>query len=315
MRLRATDEDRGRLGIGCPYLPMFPSIFSGGAVDFVEISPETLSTPVLVGGQLEFCLDADRLRAFRACTAGLPVVLHGVELSLGAADGWEQGALRLYDAFIEEVDVRWLSEHLSYQTWRGRGGEKRWTGVPLPLPATSEAVALVRSRRQMLEEHFQRPVLVENLVHYFPRLPSDCGLDEMTFLNAVAHGGRGGLLLDLFNLYCNAKNRNEDARESLFRLDLNLVVEMHLAGGPEVEGLLLDGHDRAVPEEVWSLLQLALSRAPRCRGVVFEVLDAVAPQLGEARICDELARLRDETVSWSGGGNGHGPPAVAGQAR
>jgi uncharacterized protein (UPF0276 family) len=96
---------------------------------------------------------------------------------------------------------------------------------------------------------------------------------------------------------------------------LDLVVEMHIAGGPEIDGLLLDGHDRGVPEEVWSLLRLALARAPRCRGVVFEVLDAVAPQLGETRIRDELARLRDETVSWLEGGEGHGPPAVAGETR
>ena len=288
------------LGIGCPYLPVFPSLFSPEVIDFVEVTPETLAEAHFEDGVLRFSLDQARLRTFLVTTRGLPAVLHGVELSLGAAHGWEEGAVALYDTFLAQVDVPWLSEHLSFQTYRDPNGARRWTGIPLPLPPTLEAVSLVRSRRDALERRYGRPVLLENAVNYLPDLPGDGGLDEIEFLNAVGRGGRGGLLLDLFNLHCQAHNRGLDARRWLDRLELDLVVEIHVAGGPEVEGFLLDGHDGPVPEEVWKLLRDTLPRAPRCRAVVFEVLDFVALRVGEETIRRELHRLREETAHWRG---------------
>jgi uncharacterized protein len=289
------------LGIGCPYLPVFPSLFSPEVIDFVEVTPETLAVAHLVEGALRFTLDEQRMQDFLAATCALPAVLHGVELSLGAAHGWEEGALALYDAFITRVDVPWLSEHLSFQTYADPSGARKWTGIPLPLPPTLEAVELVRSRRRALERRYRRPVLLENAVHYLPDLPSDCCLDEVGFLNAVGRGGRGGLLLDLFNLHCQARNHGADARHWLDRLELDLVIEIHVAGGPEIEGFLLDGHDGPVPEEVWKLLRETLPRAPRCRAVVFEVLDIVAERVGEETIRRQLRRLREETAPWRRG--------------
>jgi uncharacterized protein (UPF0276 family) len=76
-------------------------------------------------------------------------------------------------------------------------------------------------------------------------------------------------------------------------MPLERVVEVHVAGGDEAEGFLLDSHSGAVPEPVWALLEWLMPRAPNLAGVVFEVLETHFPRVGLDLMRRELGRLRE----------------------
>lgn len=288
-----------RLGIGFPYFPTATDVNDRvrGLVDFAEVSPDTLCREVETddGPSLRFqpTLLAEALHALH----GLPITVHGLELSIGSASGWNQSYVTMLDEFRSQRSFSWHSEHLGYLLAACNAEEPLNAGVPLPLPFTQEAVDLVAPRANQLVERYGAPFLLENAVYYLPNLPADPGWDEIVFLNRLVESSSCGLLLDLFNLYCNSVNHHFDLIEALSRLRLDRVVEIHLAGGKHVDGFILDGHCSTVPEPVWTALEWLLARAPNVAGVVFEVLGPALPLVGLDTVCAQLERLR---VSWSG---------------
>jgi uncharacterized protein (UPF0276 family) len=281
------------LGVGFPYLPvMTPQLYRCGAVDFVELAPETLCQSRVADGHRRFDIDGDLLDRARESTAGLPMVIHGVELSIGSAAGWNDAYIDLLDRVARTWQFVWHSEHLSFQTVPGPGGGVLEIGVPLPMPPTRETVDLVAPRARFLAERYGVPFLLENAVHYLPDLPADDGMDEMALLDAISGTSGAGVLLDVFNLHCNAVQHGFDPVAALARLRLDRVIEVHIAGGAEREGFLMDSHSERVPEPVWSLLEYVVARAPQLRGIVYELLDETAPGVGEAAIVEDLRRAR-----------------------
>jgi len=289
---------RPALGVGFPYLPAIsPQLYAAGIIDFVELTPETLCHARLEHGRLRFDIDDDLLRRARRTTAGLPMVIHGVELSIGSAAGWNDAYVELLDRFAQAWEFIWHSEHLSFQTALGPDDDIVEIGVPLPMPPTRESVALVAPRARALAERYGLPFLLENAVHYLPDLPADDGMDELALLDAITERSGSGVLLDLFNLHCNAVEHRFDPFAALARLRLDRVVEVHLAGGAEREGFLMDSHSERVPEPVWTLLDHVVARAPNLRGIVYELLDENALAVGEPAITEDLARARSV---WAG---------------
>jgi len=296
MELRCSQR---ALGVGFPYLPtVSPQLYASGIIDFVEVAPETLCHARVVRGKLRYEIDADLLRRARDATAGLPMVVHGVELSIGSAAQWNDAYLDLLDRFATIWEFVWHSEHLSFQTAPGPDGVIAEIGVPLPLPPTREAIELVAPRAQALAERYGVPFLLENAVHYLPDLPADDNMNEAALLDAISERSGAGVLLDLFNLHCNAVEHGFDPRAALARLRLDRVIEVHLAGGAERDGFLMDSHSEQVPEPVWQLLDHVVARAPNLRGIVYEVLDENAPSLGERAIAEDLARARSVWARW-----------------
>ena len=280
------------LGVGFPYFAALPAdLYRSGLVAFVEITPETLcrQRPARTTTQIEIV--PDRLATAQATCAGLPVVIHGVELSIGSAHGLNNAYLEMLDCFQKEWPFAWHSEHLGFQTIAGDNNSTLEIGVPLPMPATVEAVDLVASRSATIQQRYSVPFLLENPAHYFSALPADAEIgDEYRFLTAFTEKSGCYLLLDLHNLYCNAVNHHFNARDVIDTLPLDRVIEIHVAGGSWRDGFWMDAHDGRVPEPVWELLEYVLPMAPNVGGVVFELLEDYAVRLGTSAIEGELRR-------------------------
>src|SRR5262249_40596438 len=150
------------------------------------------------------------------------------------------------------------------------GGE-RHTALALPVPYDREALRLVSKRITAIRRTVPVPFLLENNV-YFTDIPEQ-EMTEPEFLNALTTEAGCGLLLDLHNLYANARNHSFDSDAFLDQLDLTRVVEIHVAGGNEMEGIYTDSHCGPCPEEVWALLRVVAPRAPNLRAVTFEFDD------------------------------------------
>lgn len=279
------------LGIGLPYFQQLPpEIYNGGVVDFVEVTPETLCRERR-GGRLE--LLPNRLKRAQDVCGAVPIVVHGVELSIGSAHGCNSTYLEMLDRFQNLWPFQWHSEHLGFQTI-GEDAHTLNTGVPLPMPATVEAAQLVAGRSAAIKQRYGVPFLLENAAHYLPELPSDPEIgDDVGLMNAICEHGGCLQLLDLHNIWCNAVNHHLDPYAMIDRMRLDRVGEIHVAGGSWQEGFWMDAHDSGVPEPVWELLEYTLPRTPQVGGVVFEVLEVHVPRLGTDLIVNELGRARD----------------------
>jgi uncharacterized protein (UPF0276 family) len=282
------------LGIGFECVLDLPAdLYTGGLLDFVEITPEIFHREAIIGGVPHLVPERARYDEARRRCASLPVAMHGVELSIGAAHGMYEPCLTMMDRLRLEWPFLWYSEHLHFQLALGADGAVVNTGVPLPLPATVEAADLVADRAAQLQRRYGVPFLLENPAHYFSDLPADPEIgDEFGLMNRITARAGCGQLLDLHNLYCNALNFGFDARAALDRIALDRVGELHIAGGSWSDGFYMDGHNGRVPEPVWDLLDLTLSRAPHITGVVFEVLEEFLGLLGPDGIARELERAR-----------------------
>lgn len=263
-------------------------------VDVVEVSPDLLAhqRPTADGG-LRTRLAPTLVEPVLEAIDGLPVIVHGLELSIGSAEGWNDDAVGVLDDFGSVADYRWHSEHLGFLSARGRDGGERCAGAPLPLPFTEEAVDLVAARADRLQARTGRPFLLENATCYLPDLPAEPGWDEARFLTELCDRSSCGLLLDLFNLYANCINGGLDPWQVLERLPLDRVVELHVAGGDHHGGFLLDSHSRVVPEPVWAMAEWVLPRTPHVAALVVEVLEQAFDSVGVTPYVEQLDRAVD----------------------
>ena len=288
------------LGIGFPYISELPAeLYTSGLMNFVEVTPETICRQRRVGTAVSIELVPDQLDRAREACAELPIVVHGVELSIGSAHGLNAAYLEMLDAFQAMWPFVWHSEHLGFQTIPGENGATLEVGVPLPVPPTKEAVDLIAKRSAEICRRYGVPFLLENPAYYIANLPSAPEIgDDIGLIDAIMKRSGCFLLLDLHNVYANALNHGIDPFAIIDRAPLSRVVEIHVAGGASREGFWMDGHNGPVPEREWELLEYTLPRAPNAAGVVFEMLDEFAVRFGVDAIGGELRRAGEIWNRW-----------------
>jgi hypothetical protein len=228
---------------------------------------------------------AQRDGALAVCRR-MPPVAHGVGLSIGTAAAPDVRYLDQVARTLEEIGAPWYSEHLAFTKVPGRD-----VGQLLPLPRTPAAAEIVAENLAAVRRHVGVPVALENISYYFEYPESTLG--EAEFIGLVLRESGCGLLLDLENLYLNATNHRYEARDFIDSLAPGLVKGVHVAGGVQRDGILVDTHDRPVPEPVFELLDYLLKRqAPDSiileRDQEFERLDEVF---------DDVTRLRQIVAS------------------
>ena len=97
-------------------------------------------------------------------------------------------------------------------------------------------------------------------------------LGTAAFLNALSGRTGCGILLDLENLRINGNNGFIDPVEELAVIDLDAVIEVHVAGArPSVPGEWHhDTHDAKVDETVHRWLAERLQGMPNCDTIILE---------------------------------------------
>jgi uncharacterized protein (UPF0276 family) len=113
-------------------------------------------------------------------------------------------------------------------------------------------------------------------------------MPEEEFVAAVLDEADAGLLLDVNNVFVNARNHRCDPVETLDALPLERTRQIHVAGHVREGARLLDTHGTRVAPEVWELLRRALARTGRVP-ILLE-WDTDIPQL--ERVLDEADRAR-----------------------
>jgi len=214
------------------------------------------------------------------------IIVHGIGLSIGSHSGWSDRYLQLLDELLAHVDIAWHSEHLGYTIVDGEN-----IGTMLAMPKTREALDMLAERILAIQDRYRQPFLVENIIHMLPDCPGD--YSDAGFLNALVDRTGCGLLLDVYNLECDAHNHGFDTEAFLAELDLTRVREVHVACGSNYRGFLLDAHSKTTRESTIELARRVIELAAGSVQVVtYELLREAVPMLGHDVIVDELRRLR-----------------------
>jgi uncharacterized protein (UPF0276 family) len=283
--------DAPRLGVGImANLAMAPFMATPGAVDYLAVTPDMfwLDHGPQPGGA--GCRFAD-IPAWVAILdeSGLPMVSHHIGLSIASAIPTDGGYVAQMGAWATRWHAHWLSEHLAFVSIAEGHGPSA-AGLALTAPFDREILDLAVERARFVIERTGSPFLLENSPYYVTFDDSD--MREAEFLNSFCAESGAGLLLDLHNLYCNAVNYGFSGHRFLDEVDLDAVVEVHIAGGSELGGMYVDSHSGAPPEPVWDLLDDLLGRAPNLRGITFEFHDSYLPRIGFDGTADVIDRAR-----------------------
>ena len=204
-------------------------------IDFMEVAPENW---INVGGKLG--------EKFRFFTERYPFLIHGLSLSIGSPAPLNVSLLRDIKAFMDEHDIGFYSEHLSYC------GDDGQLYDLMPIPFTDDAVRYVADRIRQAQDILERRMAIENVSYY---APTDSSLDEIDFVRAVLVEADCDLLLDINNIVVNSINHKYDAKEFMLAMPKERISYFHQAGHyVEAPDLRVDTHGAAVSEAAWQLL-------------------------------------------------------------
>ena len=211
---------------------------------------------------------------------------HGLDLSLGSADGLDEAYLARFAEVVRRARAPWWSEHVAFTR---AGGVS--IGHLAPLPFTNEALDVLernldRARRVIGD----LPCALENIAA--PIVLGGAEMEEPAFLSALVERTGCGLLLDVENLHANALNFGLDVDRYLDALPAQAVTQLHVAGGEWNGATYVDSHARSVDDQVWHLVERVCRRfGPKA--IVVERDEALPP------FDDLLAEIERARAIWT----------------
>lgn len=222
--------------------------------------------------------------------------IHGVGLSIGSMRPLDRDHLTRLKALCDRYEPESFSEHLA---WSSHGNF--YYNDLLPLPYTEETLARIVEHIDEVQSILGRQMLLENPSTYLQFAATT--ISEVDFLRVVSDRTGCGLLLDVNNVFVQAKNHGADARDYLKDFPFERVREIHLAGH-DVQSddagapLLIDAHGTPVAEPVWTLYAEVIARTGPVASLIewdndvpdWPVLRAEAEKAGA--VLERAARVR-----------------------
>jgi uncharacterized protein (UPF0276 family) len=203
----------------------------------------------------------------RGWAASRPTTYHFLDLNLEDPDDLDADWIARTRSAAAEIGAAWLCGDAGF--WHF-GARDRGHQLLLPPVLTEDSARAVGDSVCALEDATSLCVLPENP-------PGDVYLGSLHLLDyfaLVADRSGGGLLLDCAHLAIFQRSRGLSPLTGLDGFPLDRVVELHVAGGAEidVEGLPLvdDAHGAEPLPDTWAIFDAVLPRASALRAIVFE---------------------------------------------
>jgi hypothetical protein len=236
------------LGLRIGFLAAVDAGEAAGRVPFFEVSPENYMRR---GGG-----PPARLRRVHE---RFPLLCHGLSMSLGGTEPFDDAFFAELRRFLDGVHGPgggWYSDHLCFCGTDGRALHDL-----LPVPFTTASARNVAARVREAADRLGRPMAVENISYYAPLGAS--AMDEAEFVVEVLERADCPLMLDVNNVFVNARNLGFDPLDWLRKIPLERVVQMHVAGHElwDAAGtVIVDTHGAPVRAEVDELLAWVVER-------------------------------------------------------
>lgn len=269
-------------GVGIGWRPEIAGVIATlPELSFVEVIAESL------GHYGSFAVDPEIAKLHNR---GIDAIPHGIRLSLGSATGVETERIAHLASCAEALNSPLVSEHIAFV--RAGGIE---AGHLLPMPRTREALEVLTANIRKTQANLPVPLAVENVAALFEW--PDAEFTESEFLAELVERTGVLLLLDVANLYANARNCGRDPFDELERMPVEHVAYCHVAGGAESDGMYHDTHTHPVPEAVLDLVTaFAEKRRDAGLGVPAFMLERDGDYPPEAELRAEYEAIRAATT-------------------
>ncbi len=287
MRAGLPDE----LGIGLVYTPRIAGVLDLGLVDVLEIEPQMFWQPADADGN-PGAIDLklfEQLRGMRQHK-----LAHSVSLPVGSLSPHDPRELERLRRSVAAIGAPYASEHLSFNQFDTETG-RHWTGFLLPPRQDEQGVQAAAARIEEMRRAVGVPVAFETGVNYLRPRPDE--LSDGRFIRRVAEAADCGILLDLHNLWANARNGRDSVRAVFDEIPRERVWEIHLAGGMAYRGYWLDAHCGRIDDELFDLAREVIDECPNLRAVIFEIMEHYVDERAGDGLRTEMGRLRS---LWSG---------------
>lgn len=210
-------------------------------IDFIEVVAENISPA-------DIPLPLIQLRE-----RGAVIIPHATSLSLGGAEPLDQKRLAHLARLAEKLDAPFVSEHIAFV----RAGHRE-AGHLLPLPRTRAALDVLIENVRAARAALPVPLALENIATLFEWPGAE--MSEAAFITETLRCTGARLLLDVANLYANARNHAWDAVAYLDHLPLERLTYVHIAGGTTRQRLYHDTHTHSTPQGALDLLEELCAR-------------------------------------------------------
>ncbi|RLB46185.1 MAG: DUF692 domain-containing protein [Deltaproteobacteria bacterium] len=184
-----------------------------------------------------------------------PIATHGLTMCYGRAEPFAEEYTTQLKQLLSDVQSPWHSDHLCFSDVDGVFAHDL-----LPLPFTEEAAKLYTRRIIEARDATGCENLAFENVSYYAESP-DSESDEVTFCLEVLEAADCKMLLDVNNVYVNAKNLGFDPRKWIDQIPAERVVQIHVAGHlVRHDGFRIDTHGEDICDDVYDLLDYTLRR-------------------------------------------------------
>ncbi|MCX2681212.1 DUF692 family protein [Galbibacter sp. EGI 63066] len=269
------------LGVGIIYSPSIEEItMPDGLIDTIEIEPQTLCTRD----------KNDRLNVPQAIFEKINELPYNkLTHSIGAPVGGslkpskEQIALINYCSSLFKSP--WVTEHLSFNAT-----SSFQTGFFLPPCQTQDGLKTVIENVKLLQDSINAPIAIETGVNYLK--PNEKEIEDGLFVSEICKETNCGILLDIHNLFANQLNGRQSIQEFIEQIPKENVIEIHIAGGTELNALWLDSHSGPIDERLLSITKEVLPEFSNLKAITYEIFDSYVPVVGDATIIKELEKVR-----------------------
>ena len=216
------------------------------------------------------------------------MLTYGVGYPVGGTVCDQERHVGQFRRWTEQLVSPWTSEHLSILEVPGANGPQA-CGFLMPPLQTDAQVALAAANIRHRTAAIGKPFAFETGVNYFA--PRSAELADGDFFAAVAESADCGILLDLNNLWVNAKNGRAEISQVLAKLPLQRVWELHLAGAEFAHGYWLDAHSGGIDPELVMIAADIVSDLPNLGAIIFEIAPDRVSNFGPTAFLREMETL------------------------
>jgi uncharacterized protein (UPF0276 family) len=194
-----------------------------------------------------------RLDELRRLKDAFRLVPHGLRLSIGAVERPPQSYLDELARFLDRIDAPYHGDHFALT---GAAGVE--LGHLSPLWYTEQCLETVIANTRQVQRFLGRQIVLETITE--PFVIPGATLSPPEFITAVCRETGCGVLLDVTNVFINARNAGRDPLDFVRALPLEAVRQVHLVGyARAADGTYIDGHVHAVQDDLWALYDDALA--------------------------------------------------------
>lgn len=212
---------------------------------FVEVLAEN-HNPRELDEYLQVIVDSD-----------VPVVTHGVSLSLGSATPPDPETLTMLNRVAQACHSPVISEHIALVRAEAVPGfdsphaQVLEAGHLLPVPLTRDQLLVMIDNVKRAQDVLERPLALEPIATLVewpnPQMP------EGEFVSTLLEETGAGLVLDFANVWANARNHGRDPLDDVLAMPLERITYCHIAGGSWRGDMYYDTHASPVVREVMEL--------------------------------------------------------------